>query len=218
MIKKGVIEEIDCEQAAFILNSFTRPKSGGSLRIILDLTKLNEDIECRHFKMDGLKTATSLMSPGCWMASIDWKDAYYSVPIDKDQRKVLAFNWKDKTYQYTCLPNGLSCAPRFFTKLTKVMFAELRKKGFISTSYIGDCLVFGDSFKACEANVEETAKMSVNAGFVVHPEKSVVIPTQKIMFLGFLLDSKDMTVKPTAEKVEKLKVRVSSFCPKKKWR
>ena len=119
------------------------------------------------------------------VASIDWKDAYYSVPIDKDQRKFLAFNWKDKTYQYTCLPNGLSCAPRFFTKLTKVMFAGLRNKGFISTSYIDDCLVFDDSFKACEANVEETAEMSVNAGLVVHPEKSVVIPMHKIVFLGF---------------------------------
>ena len=119
MINKGIIEEINISDAAYISNIFTRPKSDGSLRVILHLTNLNENVEYKYFKMDNLQTAINLMTPGCWFASIDWKDAYYSVPMAQDQRKFLAFNWRNKTYQYTCLPNGVCCAPRYFCKITK---------------------------------------------------------------------------------------------------
>ena len=57
MIKKRIIEEINISDAAYISNIFTRPKSDGSLRVILDLTNLNENIEYNHFKMDNLQTA-----------------------------------------------------------------------------------------------------------------------------------------------------------------
>ena len=45
------------------------------------------------------------------MASIDMKDAYYSIPIKREDRQYLRFNWEDQFYEFTCLPNGLSCAP-----------------------------------------------------------------------------------------------------------
>lgn len=53
------------------------------------------------------------------MASIDLKYAYYTVLISKDDHKYLKFKFNGRLYQYTCLPNGLSCAPRVFTKLLK---------------------------------------------------------------------------------------------------
>ena len=42
-------------------------------------------------------------------------------------------------------------------------------------------------------------------GFVVHPEKPVFIPTKKLVFLGFILDSVSMLVYLFPEKVLKLK-------------
>ena len=58
--------------------------------------------------MENLKSAITLMSPNCYMASIDLKDAYYSVSIDTNHRKYLRFVWKNQLFQFTCLPNGLS--------------------------------------------------------------------------------------------------------------
>ena len=40
------------------------------------------------------------------MAPVDLKDAYYSIPIAEEDRKLLMFQWKGKYYQFTCLPNG----------------------------------------------------------------------------------------------------------------
>ena len=87
--------------------------------MILNLKKLNLYATKAHFKMDTLHTITKLIEKDCFMASIDLKDAYYSVPITRTDRKYLRFLWQGTLFQFTCLPNGLSCAPRKFTKLLK---------------------------------------------------------------------------------------------------
>ena len=55
--------------------------------MILDLKKLDESVVYQHFKMDTLWTVVRMMKPNCYIASIDIKDAYYSVPVaDSDQK------------------------------------------------------------------------------------------------------------------------------------
>lgn len=53
--------------------------------------------------MDALKTVTDLMTQGCFMASVDIRDAYYTVPIATEHQKYLKFMWRDKLYQYSYL-------------------------------------------------------------------------------------------------------------------
>ena len=72
------------------------------------------------------------------MATIDLKDAYYSVSVDKGNRKYLRFTWNNQLFQFTCLPNGSSSAPRIFTKLMKPVYSTLCCKGFENVGYIGD--------------------------------------------------------------------------------
>ena len=55
--------------------------------MILNLKNLKTYVEYNHFKMDTLESAICLMRPSCYMASIDLKEAYYSVPIAKDHQK-----------------------------------------------------------------------------------------------------------------------------------
>ena len=57
--------------------------------MILNLKKLNKVSEYNHFKMDTLKTALNLIYPGAFMAKLDIKDAYYSVPIKQEDQKLL---------------------------------------------------------------------------------------------------------------------------------
>ena len=67
--------------------------------------------------MDTLNTIINLMQKDAYMASVDLKDAYYSVKVDEKFRKYLRFWWEGQLYQFTCLPNGLSSAPRLFTNI-----------------------------------------------------------------------------------------------------
>ena len=96
LLTKGVIRKAAHVPDEFISTIFTRPKKDGSHRLILNLKKLNEHIQYRHFKMDSLHSAIQLMKPNCWMAVLDLhvKDAYYSVPIRTEDRKYLRLSTK----------------------------------------------------------------------------------------------------------------------------
>lgn len=53
--------------------------------------------------MESLQSAVQLIQWNYWMAVIDLKDAYYSVPINPQHRKYLRFEFKDTLYEFTCL-------------------------------------------------------------------------------------------------------------------
>ena len=182
----------------FISNIFIRPKNNGKYKLILNLAKLNENINYRHFKKESLNTAMHLISKNRYFASVDLCDAYYSVPIGSEHRKYLRFTWKQQTYQFTCLPNGLACTPRLFTKLMKPVYASLRSAGFISVAYIDDSLLISDTAERCSKNVNETINLLCELGFTINYEKSVLIPAHSIKFIGFIIDSNTMTIRPTS--------------------
>ena len=85
--------------------------------------------------MDTLETAIKMMRTNCFMASVDLKDAYFSVPISKEHRKYLCFIWKNKLFEFTCYPQGLGSAPRDFTKVCKPVYSTLRKYGHSNMGY-----------------------------------------------------------------------------------
>ena len=78
----------------FISPTFSVPKKDDNVRLILNLKKLNTFVENSHFKMESIQTVLKLVTPNCWMASLDLKDAYYSVKIRPDFQKCLKFSYK----------------------------------------------------------------------------------------------------------------------------
>ena len=117
LLAKGVITPSSHEEGEYISPIFTRAKKDGSFRVILNLKCLNTHVQYTQFKMDSLNTVLQMVKPGCFMASIDLKDAYYSVPIVTADQKYLKFQWQGKLFKFVCFPNGLAFCPRKFTKI-----------------------------------------------------------------------------------------------------
>ena len=205
LLFKGVLLKSSHEEGEFLSTIFLRPKKDGTHRMILNLKKLNKFVAYHHFKMESLKHVISMMRPNCFMASVDLKDAYYSVPIHQEHQKYLKFEWQGQLYQFTCLPNGLACAPRLFTKLLKPAYSTLRKQGFQSIGYIDDSYLQGITKPECENNVQATTKLFDSLGLYVHPDKSILEPSQVLEFLGFVLNSVTMTVTLSHAKAENIK-------------
>ena len=152
LLEKAAIVKAHHEPGEFISPISVRPKKDGSHRMILNLKNLNTHVEYNHFKMDTLESAIRLMTPGCYMASVDLKEAYYSVPIAKDHQKYLKFEWDHTLYQFTCFPNGLAFCPRKFTKLLKPIYSVLRRQGHIPSPYIDDSYLQGSD---CEDSLPQ---------------------------------------------------------------
>ena len=201
---KGVLEIADHDEHQVLSNIFLRPKKDGSYRMILDLTYVNKHVIYEHFKMCSLETAKDMLRECCWMASVDLRDAYYSVRVHEFDRKFLRFKWKGIIYQFTCMPNGLACAPRFFTKLLNPIFAHLRNLGHETFQYIDDSFVIADTKLECAFSVKVLCDTLSKLGFIIHDDKSVLDPVRKIDFLGFTIDSVQMKIFLTKDKTDKL--------------
>ena len=205
LLQKGIIRRSSFEDGQVISPIFTRPKKDGSHRVIFNLKRLNDSVSYHHFKMDTLETAIKLIRPSCYMTSFDLKDAYYSIPVALEHQKFLKFIWRDQLYAFSCLPMGLSSSPRIFTKVMKPVFAYLRSQfGHTCLGYIDDSFYLEDSYTECELATLRAVQLIISLGFKVHPEKSVIIPTQTLEFLGFVLDSIRMIVTLTSKKVDKI--------------
>ena len=122
--------------------------------------------------MDTLSSVVSLMRQNCFTATIDLKDAYYSVPAGVKHQKFLKFQWKGNYYKFTYFPNGLCCCPRKFTKLIKPIHSSLRLQGHIIAGYFDDNYNQGDTCQECLSTVLATVKLVKDLGFCVHPKKS----------------------------------------------
>ncbi|MES9883957.1 MAG: reverse transcriptase domain-containing protein, partial [Sedimenticola sp.] len=193
------------EKAEYISNIFPRPKKDGALRIILNLKKFNTDYMAPpHFKMETLKYATESMRHNCYFASVDLSDAFYSIPVRVADRKYLRFIYKGVKYQFTALVMGLSTSPRVFSKIMKPVFAHLRARGYISTSYIDDSCLQGATVTECHDNVQATIRLMDSLGLTINLRKSVLQPHKQVTFLGFILCSETMTVRLTDNRRDEL--------------
>ena len=204
LLQKAVIAESFVSFDQFISPIFVREKKNGSYRLICNLQDLNQYITNHHFKMESLQRAIQMITKNCYMASIDLKDAYYCVPIAFEYQKYLKFMWNSKLYCYLACPMGLCVSPRIFTKLLKPVFATLRRQGHQSVIYIDDMYLQGHSIESCHDNVKATAELLMRLGFVINIDKSSLRATQRLEFLGFILDSVQMTVTLASHKIEKI--------------
>ena len=66
--------------------------------------------------------------------------------------------------------------------------------------YVDNSYLQGDSYESSLKNVNDTIIMLRSLGFTIHPEKSVLKPTQNLIYLSFIINSKDMTLKLTEER------------------
>ena len=92
------------------------------------------------------------------------------------------------------MPNGFAQAPLLFTKLLKQPFASLRKQGLLSVVYLDDTYLQGDLYTACLHNITKMTALLTALGFKVNFDKSVLLPAQRIKFLGCILDSVSVTI------------------------
>ena len=79
---KKYLVQVIAEKGDFFSSVLLRVKKYGSYRMILNLKKLNKYIDSKYFKMklESLQNVWHIVTPKVWMASVDLKDAYFSVP------------------------------------------------------------------------------------------------------------------------------------------
>ena len=87
------------------------------------------------------------------MTKVDLKDAYFMVPIHREDRAFLKLSFREKTYQFTCQPFGLACTQWVFTKILKPLAAQLRQLEMRMIVNIDNFLILAGSRKLAREHV-----------------------------------------------------------------
>lgn len=77
LLTLGAIRPCAAEYPQFLSSYFLITKSDGSFRFVLNLKKLNEFIETKHFKLENGRTAERLISRTDFLAKLDLENAYF---------------------------------------------------------------------------------------------------------------------------------------------
>ena len=205
MLEKHAIEETAPSGHGFLSTVFLVPKKDGGQRPVINLKSLNKFVYTEHFKMEGIHILRDLLRAGDWMTKVDLKDAYFMVPIHEEDRAFLKFSFKERTYQFKCLPFGLACAPWVFTKVLKPLAAQLRQLGMRLMVYIDNILILAESKELAQEHVVGLIYLLENLGFVINKPKSILELTQSIEFLRFSVNSVQQELSLPAGKVKKIR-------------
>ena len=86
--KKNAVELVHNQTSLGFFNRlFLVPKPNNKWRPILDLSNLNFFLKVEKFKMETPETIRTSLQQGEWVTSVDFKDAYFHIPIQEQSRK-----------------------------------------------------------------------------------------------------------------------------------
>jgi hypothetical protein len=211
MLQKDAIQVTSEE----VVNSpiFTVPKKGSEdkRRPVHNLRWINEHIHKQKFKMLTMKEVKRAIFKDAYMAKIDLKDMFWQIPVHHQDRRFLAFHWEGKNYSFKGLPMGLTSSPMVATKVFKPVVAKLQEMGHQVLIYIDDLLILGRTKAECEAAVRATLELLDSLGVIINWEKSCLTPSQQITYLGFEINSAEMTIKAPSNKIKNTKKELKKF-------
>ncbi len=203
LLEKGAVERVPPHEleSGFYSRYFVVPKRDGGLRPILDLRPINRALCERQFRMVTLKQILAQIRPGDWFASVDLKDAYFHIQIAPHHRRFLRFAFENTAYQYSVLPFGLALAPRTFSKCVDAALSPLRAGGMRILNYLDDWLILAQSRDTLLSHIDSLLIHLESLGLCVNRRKSILAPSQSILYLGVCIDSLEMRARLSRERV-----------------
>lgn len=180
------------------------PKGSNSVRLIHDASmpskhSINNFVNKKSCSYMDLRHACKLIKHNNFLCKVDLKNAYRSVRIHKSNFKFTGLHWKfegdsEFTYFYdTKLPFGASKSPSIFQSLSSPVCRIMKLHDVTVIANLYDFLIIDESYERCKDSLEKLLRVLRMLGFHINYDK-IVRPAQRIVFLGVLIDTVDMTL------------------------
>ena len=194
LLAKGAIKPVDplLHPRGFYSRYFLVKKKDGRFRPILDLRGLNRFLKVLPFHMLTASDTLRVVARGEWFTTVDLRDAYFHVPIAPRHRHFLRFAFRGRHFQFRVLPFGLSLSPRVFTRVVAAALAPLQKQGMKVLPYLDDWLICAPSQSQAARDTARLLLHVARLGLTVNFVKSRLDPSQRVTYLGMVLDSDAM--------------------------
>ena len=128
-----------------------------------------------------------------------------------DSRHFLRFVFRARVFQFKALCFGLSTAPQVFTRVMAPVSAMLHSMGICMRRYLDDWLVQSSSQASLLRDLQTVLQLCHELGIVVNPQKSNLVPSQVVQYLGVVIDAKTFRASPSQERISKLLSTAAEF-------
>ena len=154
------------------------PKKDKTYRVCIDYTVLNAHTRPLSYPLPRIDELSEIIPGGtCLFSTLDLKEAYYSLPIEKNSQKYAAII----THKGVFIPKrctfGLKNAPTRFQQMMESMFISCQNYTFI---YLDDILVFSET--------EDDHISHLKTVFEILSENGLYLNTNKCNFAKIKLD------------------------------
>ncbi len=205
MVEQKIAVPVEPRPDQVVSPFFLATKKEKSKQPILNVKRINQNhLPKLHFKMETLALVLPLIKKNEWFTSWDVRKGFFNIAIHPEFRRFFCFEFEGVRYKYTCLVMGLAIAPLFFSKLMAILVQTARSWGIQVSYYLDDTLLRAPSPKIASTDTRDFGSLLQMAGFLLHEGKSVQTPTQTIEYLGFVIDSRTMTIALPQEKRQRL--------------
>ena len=181
------------------------------LRLCLDLSRyINKLLKKEAVRLSGIDKCTQNLLPGDFMGTYDLKSAFHHVKIFEEHQQYLGFalpgrkpGEKERFFVFMVMPFGLASAVKCITRITKPLCGYISSKGIRHSIYIDDGNVLARALAIVIAHLAFVLDALRQAGFVISEDKTDSADTvsQIKLYLGFVVDSRTMTLRITEEKL-----------------
>jgi hypothetical protein len=224
LVEAQIKKEVDmgryivCEDPPQLVSALGAiPKSAGKIRIIHDLSRpdggMNRSAVDTSVHYPTLDDATKHMTITSYLAKIDLREAYRSIPVHKSCFGFTGLQWQflnndSATYMFDSrLPFGASLSCKIFQSLTDAIVRMLKCRNIISIGYVDDFMIVCDSLDSCTSALKTIIDLVESLGLTVNEDK-VAGPSQKLIFLGVEVDCRRRTLSLPPKKL----LELSSWC------
>ena len=211
LIAKGAVELAPLPSPGFYSRLFVVWKTSGSWRPVIDLSHLNRFVDVSHFQMDTIQSVLLLVRQDDWMASIDLWEAYLQVPVHPESLPFLRFVSKGCVFQFKALCFGLSTAPQVFSWVMAPVSAILHAMGICMRRYLDDWLVQSSSRESLLRDLRTVLDLCRELGVVINLEKSNLVPSQVVQYLGVVINTWSFAASPSLDRVSRLLSTAEEF-------
>ena len=126
-------------------------------------------------------------------------------------RHFLRFLFRDTAYQFKALCFGLSTAPQVFTRVMAPVSSILHSMGIRMRRYLDDWLVQSSSRESLLEDLQTVLQLCHELGIVVNPQKSNLVPSQVVQYLGVVIASTSFRASPSVERISRLQSTAAAF-------
>ena len=124
MVELGVITEIN-EPTSWCSPMVVVQMKDHSLRICVDYTRLNEDIQRERYHLPLAKEIFSKLSGAKYFTTLDAASGFWQIPLDDSYSDLTTFITPFGRFNFTRLPFGLSSGPEVFQKAMQQVLCGL---------------------------------------------------------------------------------------------